>query len=78
MDQTGLDWTPVDWALYQPIWPGRLGTGIHWSPVESIWITWGRVKTSSEVTSLLNVVVIMVVLPIQIFMILIVIGPAGC
>ena len=30
VDQTGLDW-----ALYQPIWPGRLGTGIHWSPVES-------------------------------------------
>ena len=25
----------MDWALYQPIWPGRLGTGIQWSPVES-------------------------------------------
>ena len=35
LDWTGLDWTPVDWILYQPIWPGKMGTGIQWSPVES-------------------------------------------
>ena len=34
-ESSGLDWTPVDGALYQPIWPGKMGTGIHWSPVES-------------------------------------------
>jgi hypothetical protein len=25
----------VDWALHQPIWPGKRATGIHWSPLES-------------------------------------------
>jgi len=40
MDWTGLDLNPVDWALYQPVWPG-------WSPLESTWIMWGRVKTSA-------------------------------
>ena len=51
LDWTGLDWTPVDWALYQPIWPGKMGTGIHCSPLQSIWIMWGRVKTSDSACS---------------------------
>jgi hypothetical protein len=42
----------VDWALHQPIWPGKGATGIHWSPLESTWITWGRVKTSHQVITL--------------------------
>ena len=45
-----VDWTGLDWALYQPIWPGKMSTEIQWSPVESIWIMWGRVKTSMNGT----------------------------
>ncbi|EDR05486.1 uncharacterized protein LACBIDRAFT_329802 [Laccaria bicolor S238N-H82] len=43
-------WQSMDWALYQPIWPGKRVTGIQWSPLESIWITWGMVKTSTNST----------------------------
>ena len=42
LSQLDSDWTlksglqssgsPVDWALYQPIWPGKMGTGVHWIP----------------------------------------------
>ena len=37
VESSGLDWTglPVDWALYQPVWPGKNpleSTGVHWSP----------------------------------------------
>jgi len=51
MDWTGLDLNPVDWALYQPVWPESGLAGVHWSPLESTWITWGRVKTSKEATA---------------------------
>ena len=46
--ESPVDWTGLDWALYQPIWPGKRATGIHWSPLESIWNMWGRVKTSLQ------------------------------
>ncbi|EDR13060.1 uncharacterized protein LACBIDRAFT_322479 [Laccaria bicolor S238N-H82] len=41
LDWTGLDLSPVDWALCKPIWPSNWATGIHWTPLDSTWITWG-------------------------------------
>ena len=51
MDQTGLDWTGLQWTGHCTSQFGLAdwaleSTGVQWSPVESIWITWGRVKTS--------------------------------
>ena len=36
-------WNPVDWTILQSNLAGR----VHWSPLESNWITWGMVKTST-------------------------------
>ena len=52
LDWTGLDWTGLQWT---GLCTSQIGlakwalesTGVHWSPLESIWITWGRVKTST-------------------------------
>ena len=49
---TGLDWTGLQWT---GLCTSQFGlakwalesTGVQWSPVESIWIMWGRVKTSA-------------------------------
>jgi len=35
VEWTGLDLNPVDWALYQPVWPESGLAGVHWSPLES-------------------------------------------
>ena len=35
VDWTGLDLNPVDWELYQPVWPESGLAGVHWSPLES-------------------------------------------
>ncbi|EDR07318.1 uncharacterized protein LACBIDRAFT_328210 [Laccaria bicolor S238N-H82] len=56
---TGLDWTGLQWTGHSASQSGLVrgpleSTGIHWSPLESIWITWGRVKTSNHVITVLQ------------------------
>ncbi|EDR01793.1 uncharacterized protein LACBIDRAFT_332965 [Laccaria bicolor S238N-H82] len=56
VDWTGLDWTGLQWTGHSASQSGLVrgpleSTGVHWSPLESIWITWGRVKTSHGPTA---------------------------
>ncbi|EDR01425.1 uncharacterized protein LACBIDRAFT_333306 [Laccaria bicolor S238N-H82] len=47
-ESSGLDWTPVDWAFCQPIWPGKRATGIHWSPLESTGVHMDYVREGKD------------------------------